>query len=74
MLHSVGAHIKGGKLEDAIEYFLVAGHYNGIEALVTSLRAIRQYLKEDGKDIPQCREEYRSIKEIIRNMDWLHHV
>lgn len=68
MLHSAGAHIKGGKLEDAIEYFLVAGHYNGIEALETSLRAIRQYLKEDGKEIPKCREEYRSISEIIEDL------
>lgn len=71
MLHSAGAQIKGGKVEDAIEYFLVAGHYGGVEALKISMRAVKQYLENDGKEVSPIKDEYRSILEFVDHLlEW----
>lgn len=44
ILHTQGAINKGSKLEDSVEYMLIAAYYNRKEGLECGLFGLREYI------------------------------
>lgn len=69
--HTQAALNKGSKLEDLVEYFLVAYVYKGQAALEHSLKAVAQYINDKEGDNKQPKAAYASLEEIIQELkEW----
>lgn len=66
--HTQAAFNKGSKLEDLVEYFLVAYVYKGEQALIHSLKAIAKYLEEKNGVITEQDSDYSSLEEILKEL------
>lgn len=69
--HTQAALNKGSKLEDLVEYFLVAYVYKGRPALERSLFAVAQYINDrDGKDLKPA-DGYNNLQEVVEQLkEW----
>ena len=69
--HTQAALNKGSKLEDLVEYFLVAYIYKGQIALEHALKAVAQYINDKEGGNKQPKAEYASFKEVIEQLrEW----
>lgn len=69
--HTQAALNKGSKLEDLVEYFLVAYVYKGQAALEHALKAVAQYINDKEDDNKQPKTAYASLEEIIEQLkEW----
>lgn len=66
--HTQAALNKGSKLEDLIEYFLVAYLYKGTAALEMSLKAIAQYINDKEGINLEAASNYNSLEKIIEQI------
>ncbi len=73
MLHTNGAQNKGSKLEDLVEYMLVAAYYNKKEALECGLFAIRQFIEtEYPKAKLEIKSDYINLLDVVNQIyDWM---
>ncbi len=69
--HTQAALNKGSKLEDLVEYFLVAYVYKGKEALEHSLLAVAQYINDkDGKNLEPA-ASYETLEDVVNQLkEW----
>ena len=69
--HTQAALNKGSKLDDLVEYFLVAYVYKGKEALEHSLLAVAQYINDkDGKNLEPA-ANYETLEEVVNQLkEW----
>ena len=63
--HTTAAFNKGSKLEDLIEYILVAYVYKGEKPLYMGLDAILQFLFDDSQKQFNKREKYDNLSEVV---------
>lgn len=68
ILHTEAGFNKGSKLEDLIEYLLVAYVYKGIDELVLSLKAVKHYVSKSRNENIEI-ESYGSLIEVVNQLN-----